>query len=179
MTNQRGKVLSFVSCFFSWLITLCCIAIVTKQTYECLEKYFEEPQNTELSVKYIGTETKVFPAITICSNPEIGIKPYNEQILNDCGIKIPEEYRTKARWTGFRTENCTNPKLLFEDIVADPEQFTYTYLSYIKYLYYDGSGSDLIRPTSKNALLIWKKVIFSQMQSNTVKIQPECSQNAV
>ena len=53
----------------------------------------------------------------------------NQHSLND--------YKYYGKWVGNATldENCTNPEVLYESIVAKPEDVFY----YIRYVYFDGS----------------------------------------
>lgn len=68
----------------SLVILVSCLSVVAWQTWNCLEKYMEKPQGTKLSVEY--TAGHIFPAITICVNPDNSI--YNKDLLADCGVKM-------------------------------------------------------------------------------------------
>ena len=85
--KKRSLVLTATRTLTSCLIILGCITFVFYQTYQCFEKYVGKPQGTKLSIDFNGRHK--FPAITVCANPtEIGtVKPYNKEILDDCGIK--------------------------------------------------------------------------------------------
>ena len=51
-------------------------------------------------------------------------------------------------------KNCTDPKLLYENIVAKAEDF----IAYIWYYYFNKDKPDKIRPSDKNADKIWKSI---------------------
>ena len=65
-----------------------------------------------------------------------------------------DSYNDEARWVGFRKDNCTDPKLLYENIVGKAEDF----IAYINYYYFNKDKSDKIRPTDENADEIWKSI---------------------
>ena len=63
-------------------------------------------------------------------------------------------YQSEARWTGFQTKNCTDPKLLYENIVAKSMDF----IGYVTYSYFNKDKSDKIRPKDENANEIFKPI---------------------
>lgn len=56
-----------------------------------------------------------------------------------------------GRWTGFRGENCTNPKILFESSISQAEEW----IDYVQYFYFDNHNPDLINPDNHT---IWTPV---------------------
>ena len=93
MTTRKAVLPTVLHYAVSLLIIGGCVVFVTFQTTECISKFLEYPQGTKMSIQFIGN-TSSFPAITVCTHPEFGIKQgktqhktYNKTILDDCGIK--------------------------------------------------------------------------------------------
>ena len=59
-----------------------------------------------------------------------------------------KEYFDDARWTGLRNENCTNPKLLYENSVAKSKDV----VSYIEYQYFADQKPDKVKLSNNS---IW------------------------
>ena len=79
-----GNYQEFIKAKFSLVIQITCLAFVSWQSMLCIEKYFDHPQGTKMSL-YRTDATNQFPTITICK--DLRFHPYDENRLTDCGIR--------------------------------------------------------------------------------------------
>ena len=63
--------------------------------------------------------SQMFPSVTICPYPNDN-SVLNSTILTKCGLD-KDQYFNDNKWTGQGSENCSDPKLLFYDMIWKPE----------------------------------------------------------
>ena len=102
---------SFIIKIFSLILFLGCASFVTHRGYECFLKYLEKPEAVDIAFKSSASQTTFFPAITFCSY----YKPLKEHILKECSL-TSEDYLKNNIWVGQGHENCTDPKVLSNQI---------------------------------------------------------------
>ena len=96
---------------FSLILFLGCAGFVTYRGYECFQKYLEKPEAIDVAFKSSASQNAFFPLITFCSWE----KPLKENILKGCNLNS-EDYLKKNIWVGQGHANCTDPKVLRNQI---------------------------------------------------------------
>ena len=96
---------------FSLVLFLGCASFVTHRGYACFLKYLEKPEAIDVAFKSSASQVAFFPLITFCS----WNKPLKENILKECNLTA-EDYFKKNMWVGQGHANCTNPKVLKDQI---------------------------------------------------------------
>ena len=111
---------------FSLILFLGCASFVTHRGYACFLKYLEKPQAIDVAFKSSASQDAFFPSITFCS----WNKPLKENILKECNL-TRDDYLEKNIWVGQGHANCTNPKVLkdqihygLDDLRQDIKQFS-------------------------------------------------------
>ena len=95
----------------SLILFLGCASFVSFRGYDCFQKYLEKPKAIDVAFKSSGSQATFFPSITFCSLD----KPLKENILKGCNL-TSEEYMEKNIWVGQGHTNCTDPKVLRDQI---------------------------------------------------------------
>ena len=110
---------------FSLILFLGCASFVTHRGYGCFLKYLEKPEAVDVAFKSSASQDAFFPLITFCS-----WKPLKENILKECNL-TSEDYLENNVWVGQGHTNCTNPKVLkdqvhygLDDLWQDIKQFS-------------------------------------------------------
>ena len=111
-----------------FIILAVCLSVVVLECIFCFIKFFNEPQGTTLTVENAPVKN-MFPVITVCPQPKTPLV-YNDTILIKCGIENTDIYRGSGgpgrkvdpQWIGNGSEDCTNPKLLYERLVTTKNQ---------------------------------------------------------
>ena len=80
------------------------------QSYQCLNKFIEEPQGTTL--KMLSSHVKPRPVLSFCS-----IKKFVDDKLKPCNLSHDEA--VKGKWQGNVTA-CGTPHKMLEDIMKIP-----------------------------------------------------------
>ena len=96
---------------FSLVLFLGCASFVIHRGYACFLKYLEKPQAIDVAFKSSASQDAFFPSITFCS----WNKPLKENILKECNL-TRDDYLEKNIWVGQGHANCTNPKVLKDQI---------------------------------------------------------------
>ena len=73
----------------------------------------EKPEAIDVAFKFSGSQIAFFPSITFCSWHN---KPLKENILKECNL-TSKDYLEKNIWVGQGHSNCTDPKVLREQII--------------------------------------------------------------
>ena len=130
-TLTQTKIKRIVSQSFSIFIELGCFLFVFIQTYQCIEKYINDPQGTDIRIVEGTRET--YPDITIC--PLYGTS-YTE-VLKQCNL-THELYFSYGIWIGTGShEFCSKPDKLFEEMTKSAfEGFEITYMDFDDPNYY-------------------------------------------
>ena len=141
-------------------INIICFCFVVSKSIECFVKYSKAPKGTNIGVEYTGHQN-IFPIVTICGiSPKVDdkTKRWNLTHLHRCGIDeyaiyflsfFPrnlfcyylnsyEDYQMRGKWF---SKNCTDPKSLFEHVVARPDQL----MKSIRFSYFGKTERDEIR----------------------------------
>ena len=95
----------------SLILFLGCASFVSLRGYDCFQKYLEKPEAIDVAFKSSGSQATFFPSITFCSLD----KPLKENILKGCNL-TSEDYVEKNIWVGQGHANCTDPKVLSDQI---------------------------------------------------------------
>ena len=96
-----------------------CLSIVAWQCFKCIQKYFENPQGTSLSV--VNSAGKMFPSITVCPDAFNKTSVLNSTSLSECGLNS-DDYLWDCLWSVKGINNqCADPKQLFEKITFKPD----------------------------------------------------------
>ena len=113
--------------FVSTILFIGCATFVAFRGYKCFEKYFMQPEHSEISYK--PSKNHPFPSFTFCASEK---NSYNDDLMKECQLER-SEYLDGGKWVGKGGINCTDPKLLhlqvavhFEDLkVEEIEIWTY------------------------------------------------------
>ena len=92
-----------------------CTIFVAIRGYKCFDKYLNEPEAVDISYKFSGILP--FPSITICTKKE---DTFNLEVLNKCQLS-KEEYLNTGPLIGNGSSNCTDPKILYNQVSANIE----------------------------------------------------------
>ena len=60
------------------------------------------------------------PGFTIC--PDLDKLEQNQNVLKQCNIKA-KDYKDEGQWTGSGPDNCTDPKVLYDNAISKLEDF--------------------------------------------------------
>ena len=66
----------------------------------------------------------------------------------------PKSYVDEARWTGFRTEECLNPKLLFQNVVAKLHDL----VAFVKIYYFNKDSITKSTPKKGHESDMWSSI---------------------
>ena len=120
------KVEKLLKSSISAFIFVSCLIFATWQSYQCFERFLEEPQSTLVSVE--KPSSQIFPIITMCPQKFLSM-PIHQKMLQDCGIANMIQYKYFGQWIG----NCSDPKALYEKLVIPRndliDNITYTFFS--------------------------------------------------
>jgi hypothetical protein len=105
--------------FFSAILFIGCAAFVAFRGYSCFDKYLKNPEVTDISYKSINSLS--FPSFTLCTKISYG---YNLERLKECLIEM-ESYFDDAQWVGKEGNNCTDPKILWMNLVTNYEDLEF------------------------------------------------------
>ena len=99
----------------SIIIEFGCFLFVFIQTYQCIKKFIDDPQGTEIRI--VKGYNITYPDITICPIM-LSSNPY-EPILQKCNLTY-NLYFINGKWVGNGTEEfCTDPGKLFEKMTEN------------------------------------------------------------
>ena len=101
--------------FVSTILFIGCATFVAFRGYKCFEKYFMEPEHSEISYK--SSMNHPFPSFTLCASEK---DSYNDNQLKECQLDR-SEYVDGGNWVGKGGINCTDPKLLHMNVAAHYE----------------------------------------------------------
>ena len=96
---------------FSLVLFLGCASFVTYRGYECFQKYLEKPEAIDVAIKSSRSQVAFFPSISFCSYD----RPLKENILKGCNLTSKDYYDDNV-WVGKGHANCTDPKVLSDQI---------------------------------------------------------------
>ena len=94
---------------FSLMLFLGCASFVTHRGYTCFQKYFEKSEAIDVAFKSNASQTAFFPSICFWD------KPLKEDVCKMCNL-TPEDYFEKNIWVGQGHANCTDTKILRDQI---------------------------------------------------------------
>ena len=98
--------------FFSSILFIGCAAFVAFRGYSCFDKYLKNPEVTDISYKSINS--LAFPSFTLCTKIS---HSYNLDRLKECQIEM-ESYVDDAQWVGKGGNNCSDPEILWMNLVT-------------------------------------------------------------
>jgi hypothetical protein len=101
---------TFITRMFSLVLFLGCASFVTYRGYECFQKYLAKPEAIDVAIKSSRSQVAFFPSISFCS-----FQPLKENILKGCNL-TSKDYRDNNVWVGKGHANCTDPKVLSDQI---------------------------------------------------------------
>ena len=101
--------------FVSTILFIGCTTFVVYRGYRCFDKYFKKPKHSEVS--YESSKNNPFPSFTLCASKNAS---YNADEIKGCQIE-PDNYVIWSQWVGKGGFNCTDPKLLHNQVAASYE----------------------------------------------------------
>ena len=101
--------------FVSTLLFIGCSAFVAFRGYKCFDKYLKKPQHSEISFE--SNKNHPFPSFTLCASEK---DSYNDNQIKECQLER-NQYLNHGQWVGKGGINCTDPKLLHNQAVANYE----------------------------------------------------------
>ena len=135
-------------------IILACFIFVMFQSYQCLNKFIEEPQGTTL--KMVASHAKPRPVLSFCS-----IKKFVDDKLKPCNLSHDEA--VKGKWQGNVTA-CGTPQEMLEDIMKVPSSL----VKRVVYITENGTKVNINNDTEKWSWFVrfdfelFPKIIFCQ-----------------
>ena len=101
--------------FVSSILFFGCSVFVTYHGYLCFDKFSKNPKQSEVSFE--SSKNHPFPSFTICASYN---DSYNDNEMKECQLER-SEYLDGCQWVGKGGINCTNPKLLHNQVAANSE----------------------------------------------------------
>ena len=92
-----------------------CTNFVVYRGYRCFDKYLKKPKHSEVS--YESSKNHPFPSITLCTSQNAS---YNDELMKKCQLKRLD-YLWRGPWVGKGGINCTDPKILHNQVAANYE----------------------------------------------------------
>jgi hypothetical protein len=150
---------------FSLILFLGCASFVTHRGYKCFQKYLENPEAIDVAFKSSGSQIAFFPSITFCSWNE----PLKENILKNCNL-TSEDYLKKNVWVGQGHANCTNPKVLRDQMIYGLDDLKME-IHYFNIGTYETSYLDSTLIYPNDSRIQWKSIMESSWQTcHTMKL---------
>ena len=134
--KRNLTIIKRVQYFFIFIIAS---AILTFQTYECIEKYLQ--RNTGTGDKYEHTSKVPFLEMTICPT-----YPYRLNVLNKNGISGKNNIQLGAQW--ISNDSSVTPKQLYDEAVIPIESVVHSLRIYFEKLI-DGKNIIDLKPNDK------------------------------
>ena len=148
---------------FSLVLFLGCASFVTYRGYECFQKYLEKPEAIDVAFKSSRSQVAFFPSISFCSYE----RPLKENILKGCDL-TSKDYRDDNVWVGKGHANCTDPKILSDQINYGLNDLKLE-ISYFDVLTYERSGLPRMYPNDSR--LDWtSSLIHSSITCHTMTL---------
>ena len=129
--------------FVSTNLFIGCFVFVVYRGYLCFDKYFKKPENSKVSFE--SNRNQPFPSFTICHSENAS---YNNDQMKECQLEL-FEYVDQSQWIGKGDINCTDPKLLHNQVAANSEDLE---IAQIRVLTYASNNQFYIQPSH----LDWK-----------------------
>ena len=149
----RGKNVWNAQRFLNWLIFSACLLFVLWQCYLALEKFLKVPRATSLTIQ--ESRNYPIPRFTIC--PLEKSLEFNQEILDGCGSAFTggryEKYKSEGRWIGYGDTNCTDPKILHDNIMVKPKDL----LHYARIKYFLKSYATKVHQNSSSWIPVYKR----------------------
>ena len=104
---------------FNFLIALFCGLFVVLQSQSCISRYISKPKGTE--IKMSNGVGELFPEFIVCpsiNDDAVNDTNFDSKQLGKCALS-ETEYKLAYNWIG----NCTDPKIVFENITTKIEDF--------------------------------------------------------
>jgi hypothetical protein len=119
--NPRGQLFTTDNAyvFISTILFLGCIAFVAYRGYRCFDKYLKKPEHTEISYK--SSKSYPFPSFTLCA---LYKDSYNGNQMKKCQLER-SDYIEGGTWVGKGGNNCTDPKILHNQVAASYEDLVF------------------------------------------------------
>ena len=102
--------------FVSSVITIFCLSFVIYKAQECMVKFLDKPESTDVSIEHASKHD--YPAISICLND---IDSFYAQTLEKCNLTV-DDYKYNNVWLGSNGnhEFCKDPLKLYEEMTKNP-----------------------------------------------------------
>ena len=113
--------------FVSSILFFECTVFVAYRGYLCFNKFSKNPKQSEVSFE--SSKNHPFPSFTICAS-ENG--SYNDDQMKECQLQR-HEYIGGGQWVGKGGNNCTDPKLLHNQVAANSEDLEIEEIGIITY----------------------------------------------
>ena len=106
------KILDFVS----FVIHILCLSFVLFKAQECIEKFIDKPETTNVSIEQASKHD--YPAITICLND---FNSFYGKTLSKCNLTVNDYFHNNV-WEGSNGshEFCKDPWKLYEEMTKNP-----------------------------------------------------------
>lgn len=102
--------------FVSFVITIFCLSFVIYKAQECVVKYLDKPESTDVSIEHASKHD--YPAISICLND---MDSFYASTLQKCNLTV-DDYMYNNVWVGSNVSHdfCQDPFKLFEEMTGNP-----------------------------------------------------------
>ena len=141
--NPRGQLFTTDNAyvFISTILFFGCIAFVAYRGYRCFDKYLKKPEHTEISYK--SSKSYPFPSFTLCA---LYKDSYNGNQMKECQLER-SDYIEGGTWVGKGGNNCTDPKILHNQVAGSDEDLGIKGILILTY-----AASEWIRPSNLSLL---------------------------
>ena len=113
MIRRKSRCKKVVSTIFSSALFIGCTIFVIARGQKCFNKYMKEPEAVDVSYKFNGD--LIFPSFTIMLKND-----WKSDIVEKCQLNM-DDYIKTGPWVVSENPNCSDPKLLFEEVGAQFE----------------------------------------------------------
>ena len=102
--------------FSSFVIHILCLSFVVFKAQECIEKFLDKPETTNVSIEQASKHD--YPAISICLND---YDSFYGKTLSKCNLTF-DDYFYNNIWVGRNGshEFCKDPLKLYEEMAKNP-----------------------------------------------------------
>ena len=113
--------------FVSSILFIGCAVFVVYRGYLCFDKFLKKPENSKVSFE--STKNQPFPSFTLCASENVS---YNDNQMKECQLDRIK-YLEGSQWVGKGGNNCTDPKLLQNQVVASSEDLEIEKIGIVTY----------------------------------------------
>ena len=148
--------------FVSSILFFGCAVFVAYRGYLCFNKFSKNPKQSEVSFEF--SKNHPFPSFTLCASET---DSYNDNQMKECQLDRIK-YLEGSQWVGKGGINCTNPKLLHNQVAANSEDLEIEEIGIITYEVTNNSHE--FQPSDWNFLELKLALMYYEQRCFTFSI---------